>query len=93
MKELTVEIITPKGTKFKKNCTSVQFNVADNSKGNYCGSYGVRAGHASSVIALKKGLVKAFDGNSLILSCECGNGFATVDENTVSLVVESFAES
>ena len=92
MKELTVEIITPKGVKFKNNCTSVQFNVADNAKGGYGGSYGVRAGHAKAIFALEKGLVKVFDDNELILNCECGDGFATVDNNNLSLVVESFAE-
>lgn len=92
MKELTVEIITPKGTKFKSTCSSVQFNVADNKKGNYVGSYGVRADHAKSIFAIKKGSVKLFSDASLILNCECGDGFVTVDENTVFFVVESFAE-
>lgn len=92
MKELTVEIITPQGAKFKKKCTSVHFNVADNLNENYSGSYGVRAGHANAIFALKKGIVMVFDGDSLILKCECGDGFATVNKNLTSLVVESFIE-
>ena len=92
MKELIVEIITPMGTKFKKSCTSIQFNVADNSKGNYCGSYGVRAVHAKSILAIQKGSVKVFNDGELIFNCECGDGFATVDNNTVALVVESLKE-
>ncbi len=91
MKELVVEIITPDGTKFKGSCTYVQFNVADNSKGNYVGSYGIRAGHTKAIFALEKGLMKVFNDNSLILNCECGEGFATIDENSVFLVVESFS--
>lgn len=93
MKKITVEIITPMGVEFKKECTTVQFNVADDAKGGYGGSYGVRAGHAKAIFALKKGLVKVLSGTELILNCNCGDGFATVDENAVSLVVESFDEA
>ncbi len=92
MKQITVEIITPKGKKFNKNCTSVQFNVADNQAGNYIGCYGVRSGHAKAIFALKKGVVKAYSDDLIVLNCECGDGFATVNEDFVSLVVESFCE-
>lgn len=90
MSTLSLEIITPNGHAYKADCTSVQFNVCDDLNGKHGGSYGVRPGHAKTVFALEKGVVKAYDGEQLTLKGECGNGFATVENNCVKLIVESF---
>jgi len=74
----------------KTECTSVRFNLSDDLKGMHGGSYGVRIGHTDSIFALEKGPVNVFEDEALALSGECGDGFATVKNNQVKLVVESF---
>lgn len=90
MSRLNLEIITPNGIAYKDDCSSVHFNICDDLKGKHGGCYGVRPGHTKAIFAIEKGPLKTFEGEQIILNGECGEGFATVENNCVKLIVESF---
>ncbi len=92
MSELILNIVTPKGTYGPFRCDSVRLSVADNSDGKGGGSYGIRAGHTKSLLALDKGTLKAFVSGKSILTAKCGGGFAKVEKNTVTAVVDEYCE-
>lgn len=92
MSAILLEVITPKGVYEKLKCDSVHFNISDNLKGKNGGSYGVRSGHAKAIFSLEAGLTKAYLNGNLVFCVECGNGFATVNDNLVTLIVENVLE-
>ena len=92
MSALTLSIVTPAGSKSGVQCSSVHLTLADNSDGKGGGSFGIRKGHIKSLLALEKGSLKAYDGENLILKAHCGAGFASIDNDAVTVVVEEFEE-
>ena len=92
MAELTLNIVTPKCTYGPFQCDSVHLTLSNdvNEKGG--GSCGIRKEHAKSILSLDKGSIKAFNEKEIVLVGESGCGFATVDKNIVTVVVESFCE-
>ncbi len=74
------------------DCDYVKLNVADNATGNYSGYYGIRKGHAKAVFSLAEGTVSVYKDKKVILSASCSEGFAVVENNTVSVTVDSFKE-
>ena len=92
MSALTLNIVTPSGSRNGLQCSSVHLTLADNSEGKGGGSFGIRKGHIKSLLALEKGSLTAYDGENLILKAHCGAGFASVDADTVTVVVEEFEE-
>lgn len=89
---LMLEIITPSGPVTQVNCDSVHLTLSDDQNGQGGGKYGVRKGHASSVLLLATGTTTAQKDGRVILSLQTGSGFATVSQNEVSIVV-NHAES
>ncbi len=93
MSELILKIITPKSSFGPFPCDSIHLSVADNVDNKGGGSYGIRKGHTNALLALEKGCIKAFSSKGNILTGNCGDGFATVDENTVTVVVEYYNDN
>lgn len=90
MKELTLNIVTPRASYGPFCCDSVHLTVCDSKKGRGGGSYGIRAGHTESLLTLDKGPVEAFLSGKAVLTGKCSGGFATVEENTVLIITEDF---
>lgn len=92
MSILKLSIVTPKGSFGPYECDSVHITVSDNLKEKHGGSYGIRAGHANSMFALEKGSITAFIAGKKILNGNSGDGYATVNNNVVNVVVEEYDE-
>ena len=92
MSELVLKIVTPNGARDPIRCDSVHLTICDDLRGKGGGSYGIRAGHAKSLLSLDTGVVKAFLSDQIVLTGESGVGFATVERNTVTIVTEAFFE-
>lgn len=90
MTELTLNIVTPKCTYGPVSCDSIHLTIIDDVNGKGGGSYGIRKGHAKSVFSLGEGVIDAIQGGEVLLVGKSGCGFATVDENVVTVVVETF---
>lgn len=93
MSELILNIVTPNGARDPIRCDSVRLTVCDDLNGRGGGSYGIRAGHARSLLSLDKGDVRAFLSGQNVLTGESGIGFAAVERNTVTVVTEAFFET
>ena len=92
MSKLTLTIVTPKGTRGPVSCDSIHLKICDDMNGKGGGSYGIKAGHTKSLLSLEKGVIEAFLMGEKILTGECDVGFATVNQNVVTVVVEGFFE-
>lgn len=85
-------IATPKGSIKPVECDSVRLTVCDNEKGKKGGSYGIRKGHVKALFSLSPGEVSAFLNNEKIFNAATSKGFATVDKDKVTVVVEEIIE-
>ena len=92
MSKLTLNIVTPNGARAPIQCDSVHLTICDDLSGKGGGSYGIRAGHAKSLLTLDQGVIRAFLSGQNVLTGKSGTGFATVERNTVTVVAESFLE-
>lgn len=90
MTELTLNIVTPKCTYGPFQCDSIHLTIGDDDKGKGGGDYGIRKGHAKSLLSLDTGVIKAFFLGENILTGKSGCGFATVDKDIVTVVIETF---
>ncbi len=88
MSRLTLCIVTPTGTQPTVMCDSIHLSVQDNQQGKGGGRYGIRAGHTQALLSVAPGKVEAFEKGKIIFQCHCGLGFATVENNQITLVVE-----
>ncbi len=86
MSELTLKIVTPEGVNETLECDSVSLWMAPDSRGKGEGSIGIRKGHVDAVIALGNGKVEARRNGAAVFSAETEGGFATVLNNTVTVV-------
>ena len=85
-------IATPKGTLSSVECDSVHLNICDDKKGKNGGNYGIRKGHVKSLFSLEKGSVTAFLNGETVYSATTTKGFATVDNDIITVVVEEVIE-
>ena len=92
MSKLILKIVTPNGVHDPIQCDSVRLTICDDLNGKGGGSYGIRAGHAKTLLSLDKGVIKAFRSGQNVLIGESDMGFATVEQNTVTVVTEAFFE-
>lgn len=93
MDSLVLHITTPKGALAPVACDSVHLTICDDLQGRGGGSYGIRPGHAKALFALQPGCVRAFFAGRQVLAGQSGAGFATVEQNTVTVVTESFSKT
>ena len=85
---LTLKILSPDGVKGDVSCDSITLTVRDNEKGKGGGSYGIRTGHASSVIATDSGFISARLRGETVFSESFPGGTAFVADNTVTVLTE-----
>ena len=85
-------IATPKGSITPIECDSVHLNISDDTKGKNGGNYGIRKGHAKALFSLDKGNVTALLNGETVYSAITTKGFATVDKDVVTVVVEEIIE-
>lgn len=83
---LTLKILSPDGVKAQVSCDSITLTVRDNSQGKGGGSYGIRKGHAPSLIATDKGAVVAKKDRITVFSKYFNEGMATIDNDTVTVL-------
>ena len=81
--------VTPAGCAKQCECESVILPSAENEKGLEGGFLGIRRGHVQSVIALSKGTVELKASEEGCLRLEIAGGFATVQDNVVTVITES----
>lgn len=84
---LTLKILSSKGEKQTVSCDSVHLIIAEDAKGNQGGSYGIRPGHIRSLVALGCGDIKAYVKGEEILRTASKGGFATVEKDVVTCVI------
>jgi F0F1-type ATP synthase epsilon subunit len=86
---LTVKFFTADRRIPDMECESVRLPVSDNIKGGFSGSYGIRKGHARAIFSLKAGKVALISKESNVFEAEISEGFATVENNEVCIIVNS----
>lgn len=87
---LSLKVITPEKEYVYEKCDSVKFCVSDNEKGKGGGNYGIRKGHAKAVFSLDNGELKASLAGKTVAEGVTSTGFATVEENVVTVIVDEF---
>ena len=85
---LTLKIVSKNGSLGPVSCDSVHLNLPDDTLGKGGGSMGIRPGHIKSLISLERGEVKAYLEGKEIFSCQTDVGFATVEDDVVTVVTE-----
>lgn len=85
-KVLQLVIVTPDTETVRVECDSVHLEVSDGEKNG--GMYGIRPGHAKSIISLKGGKLTAFLSGKVVFESTHSDGFANVSPDTVTVVVE-----
>ena len=86
---MKLKVITVNTHIEKDNCDYITLTVADDKKGGFSGSYGIKKGHAKTVFALGDGKLTAQRQGEVIFSAETSSGFAKVEDNVVTVTVES----
>lgn len=89
-KLLKLRIVTPVKEYNYENCESVRLCVSDGENGKGGGSYGIRKGHAKALLCLSEGEIYASCNGEKILEAVTSSGFATVENNMVSVIVDEF---
>lgn len=87
---LSLKVITPEKECFYENCESVSFCVNDNQKGNGGGSYGIRKGHAKAIFSLDKGKLTVSKNGEVTVNAIVSSGFAKIENNIVTVIVDEF---
>ena len=87
---LTLKIVSHDKVREPISCDSVHLPVCDNAEGKGGGSYGIRPGHVHALFALEEGMIKAYVKGEEVLSARCGGGFATVEKDLVTVVIDSY---
>lgn len=90
---LTVRFVSVDRQILPMECDSVRLPISDNIKGEFSGSYGIKRGHAKAVFSLKEGNVILTSKDKSVFSVQVSDGFATVENNVVTITVSSFNES
>lgn len=82
-KYFDLKIITPQGGTKNIRCDSLHLTLADGNDGRDGGSFGIRKGHANSVLLLAEGVTVAIKDGEEVLRLRTGEGFATAEEDGV----------
>ncbi len=83
-------IATPKGSLSPIECDSVHLTICDDANGKNGGNYGIRKGHAKALFSLEKGKATALLSGETVFLANVSKGFATVDNDVVTVVVEEY---
>ncbi len=91
-KNLKLRILTPEGVNTEADCDSITMVMANGKQGNEEGLIGIHPGHADAVISLSQGPVTAKKAGATVLEFAVNGGFAVVNNNTVSIIVNKYVE-
>ena len=72
-------------------CDSIRIPVSDKTNGEFSGYYGIRKGHAKAIFSLKAGKLTASLNGKDVFSADIPDGFAIVENNVVSITVDSIS--
>ena len=86
--QLALTIITPDANLITVSCDSVHIMLRDDLHGHGGGAYGIRPGHAKSILALGVGAVTALSSGETVLRVNCGKGFVKVSPDSVAVITE-----
>ena len=84
---MLLRVLTPGGVAAQTECDSVDLTMADDGTGHGGGSVGIRNHHADAVMALQKGPALARKDGKMIFSATLSEGFASVHNNVVTVIV------
>ena len=84
-----LKIVTPNDSIPQILCDSLKINIADGKRDKEGGSYGIRKGHAKAMFALDLGITEALVGGKTVMLAKTSRGFAKVEPDLVTLVVDS----
>jgi len=87
--KLVLKLLSPQGLLQEIECDSVKLCIADDKNGKGAGSYGIRKGHAKAFFCLSKGKIEALDGGGTLVSKDIEGGFASVENDVVTVVADS----
>ena len=87
-KKISFEVILPDKPAQKIICDDVRITVKDSKSGKGGGLYGILPGHAPAVFLLDSGITEAFSDGKSIWKQKTGEGFARVENGTVTFVTE-----
>lgn len=88
MRKMKFTLFTPHRQFPSLECDSVKLSIADSINGKFSGSYGIRKGHAKAIFSLAEGRISASLDGQEVFSAQCGEGFATVENDDVRVVVD-----
>ena len=89
---LIFKVVTPVTEYCYEGCDSVRLSVSDGENGKGGGSCGIRKGHEKSILSLSEGKIYVSRNDEKILEAFTSSGFATVEDNTVTVIVDEFCE-
>ena len=87
--KLTLKVVLPEGILCQTECDRITLCIAEDKNGKGSGSYGIHKGHAKALLSLSKGRLEAFDGPQNVFSKQIGGGFASVENDLVTVVADS----
>ena len=85
---MTLEIVTPGGTRSVADCTSIRLYTSAGTPG----WVGFRNGCARTAVVLSAGKVAAYRNDSCVLAANC-DGVATAEDDGVTLLTDGFEET
>ncbi len=85
---LELKIVSLNGGIDPVKCDSVNLILCDDDMGNRGGSIGIREGHIKSLLSVDRGKVSAYLNGEEIFFCQTAGGFATVENDIVTVVTE-----
>ena len=83
---IKLRVVTPIGAAFDARCDSVRLNAAG--EDGVPGMIGIRQGHLPALILLERGRLTAFLNGASVADIGIGGGFATVAEDTVTVLTD-----
>lgn len=86
---LTLNIVTPDGALPPLFCESVYITVGDDKDEKKGGGYGIRTGHTKTLFSVATGPLRAYNGDKILLDKISGEGFATVENDVVTLILDN----
>lgn len=87
MNPITLRILSPAGVRAQAGCDSVTLIIKDGKDFSGGGSLGIRKGHIPMIAALEEGSsVRAFSNGEEILSVGINGGFASVENDIVTVI-------
>ena len=87
--DITLRVVTPAGVAAEVGCDSVRLVQCDDASGRGGGSVGILRGHVPAVIGLGSGRITALTDGRPVFSAEADSGFASVQDNVVTVITDN----